>query len=123
MSVAMVQNPEGLHMVDALASNQAARTAACKLLDAMSNAKRLQVLALLSDGEMAVGALAEKVELSQSALSQHLSKLRAAGLVSTRREAQTIYYSCESSPVHSVLATLRGIYTGTGPSRIAAKTA
>ena len=110
-------------MVDTLANNAKAQIAACKLLDAMSNAKRLQVLALLSDGEMAVGALAEKVKLSQSALSQHLSKLKAAGLVSTRREAQMIYYSCVSAPVHSVLATLRSIYTDTATSRTAAKTA
>ncbi|MNT69418.1 putative HTH-type transcriptional regulator YgaV [compost metagenome] len=59
---------------------------------------------------MAVGALANKVGLSQSALSQHLSKLRAQNLVSTRRDAQTIYYSSSSDAVMRILGTLSDIY-------------
>lgn len=59
----------------------------------LANEKRLLVLCELREaGEMSAGALAEAVELSQSALSQHLAKLRAEGLVESRREAQTIYY-------------------------------
>jgi DNA-binding transcriptional ArsR family regulator len=54
--------------------------------------------------------LAEKVDLSQSALSQHLAKLRNQGLVVTRREAQTIYYSINSKPVLHVLKTLDTLY-------------
>ena len=65
-------------------------TVAAGLLSAMANPKRLQILCSLVKGEVAVGALASQVGLSQSALSQHLSKLRAQKLVNTRRDAQTI---------------------------------
>ncbi|MCB1382567.1 MAG: winged helix-turn-helix transcriptional regulator [Notoacmeibacter sp.] len=62
-------------------------------LTALANAKRIHILSVLSGGEQSVGALAGIVHLSQSALSQHLAKLRAIDLVETRREGQTIYYS------------------------------
>ena len=100
---------EGFEMPRTLIDNKPAQLAACRLLDAMSNGKRLEVLSLLSKSEMAVGALADKVQLSQSALSQHLAKLRASDLVRTRREAQTIYYSCESAAVHAILESLEEI--------------
>lgn len=81
-----------------------------QLLTAMANEKRLQILYVLSDQEMSVGALAQKVNLSQSALSQHLAKLRALRLVSTRKDAQTIYYSVSSPYIKPVLRTLDNIY-------------
>nr|WP_272212547.1 metalloregulator ArsR/SmtB family transcription factor [Marinicella sp. W31]MDC2878461.1 metalloregulator ArsR/SmtB family transcription factor [Marinicella sp. W31] len=83
---------------------------AAGLLSAMANPKRLQILCVLAEDEMHVGALAARVGLSQSALSQHLSKLRAQNLVETRREAQTIYYSTHAEPVQKLLATLDDIY-------------
>lgn len=83
---------------------------AADLLSAMSNAKRLLILCNLVDGEMPVGRLAETVGLSQSALSQHLAKLRARKLVTTRRDAQTIYYSIASESVYLVLETIRAIF-------------
>lgn len=83
---------------------------AAGFLSAMANPKRLLILSALVDEEMAVGALANQVGLSQSALSQHLSKLRAQNLVTTRRDAQTIYYSSSSDAVMKVLETLRHIY-------------
>lgn len=83
---------------------------AASLLSAMSNAKRLLILCNLVGGEMPVGQLAETVGLSQSALSQHLAKLRSRNLVRTRRDAQTIYYSIASNDVFEVLDTLGGIY-------------
>lgn len=83
---------------------------ASTLLSAMSNSKRLMILCNLVPGEMAVGALAEEVGLSQSALSQHLAKLRARQLVKTRRDAQTIYYSIASNDVIEMLKTLHGIF-------------
>lgn len=83
---------------------------AASLLSAMSNAKRLLILCNLVSGEMPVGQLAETVGLSQSALSQHLAKLRSRNLVRTRRDAQTIYYSIASEDVFEVLDTLGGIY-------------
>ena len=83
---------------------------AADLLSAMSNAKRLLILCNLVDGEMPVGQLAETVGLSQSALSQHLAKLRAHKLVATRRDAQTIYYSIASESVYQVLETIGDIF-------------
>ncbi|KXG85854.1 ArsR/SmtB family transcription factor [Agrobacterium bohemicum] len=84
--------------------------AAAGLLSAMANPKRLMILCSLVEGEVPVGVLATQVGLSQSALSQHLSKLRAQRLVKTRRDAQTIYYSSTSESVKKILATLEGIY-------------
>lgn len=80
------------------------------ILSAMANAARMSILTTLLTGEISVGALSVQVGLSQSALSQHLSKLRGAGLVSSRREAQTIYYRCDSEIVRQVLATLSAIF-------------
>ena len=65
---------------------------AARLLKLLANEQRLTVLCRLSGGEMSVTELGEYVALSQSALSQHSAKLRADGIVSTRRDAQTIYY-------------------------------
>ncbi|EDQ34164.1 putative transcriptional regulator [Hoeflea phototrophica DFL-43] len=83
---------------------------AATLLSAMANQKRLLILCNLARGEVQVGVLAERVQLSQSALSQHLAKLRNQGLVSTRREAQTIFYSINSNPVLQMLRTLDTLY-------------
>lgn len=83
---------------------------AAQLLSAMANPKRLLIMCNLVGGEMAVGALANTVDLSQSALSQHLAKLRALQLVKTRRDAQTIYYSLASQEVQAILETLYGLY-------------
>jgi DNA-binding transcriptional ArsR family regulator len=92
---------------------------AAALLRAMSNKKRIIILDILSRGEMSVGALAIEVKLSQSALSQHLTKLKAANLVRTRRDAQTIFYSCDSEAVIRVLETLYDVFDK-GRKRIAA---
>jgi DNA-binding transcriptional ArsR family regulator len=83
---------------------------AAELLAAMANPRRLMVLCKLLDGEKSVNALAGSIGLSQSALSQHLAKLRERGLVTTRRDAQTIYYGLASREVRGVLSTLYGLY-------------
>ena len=70
---------------------------ASRLLKALSNERRLMVLCHLSQGEKSVGELERAVGLGQSALSQHLARLRRDALVRTRREAQTIYYSLASA--------------------------
>jgi DNA-binding transcriptional ArsR family regulator len=62
------------------------------------------------EGERPVGELATMAGLSQSALSQHLARMRLQGLVKTRRDAQTIYYSLASKEVSAVLETLYAIY-------------
>lgn len=95
-------------------------TVAAALLSAMANPKRLMILCSLVEGEVPVGVLANQVGLSQSALSQHLSKLRAQKLVKTRRDAQTIYYSSTSESVIKILETLEDIYCQTEDNRSAA---
>ncbi|MFB9983036.1 ArsR/SmtB family transcription factor [Mesorhizobium kowhaii] len=77
-----------------------------EFLSVMGNEKRLLIMSYLIGGEMSVGVIAEKVLLSQSALSQHLAKLRALDLVETRRDRQTIYYSCKSDAVRELLGKL-----------------
>ncbi len=83
---------------------------AAALLKALAHEARLMVLCQLLEGEHAAGALQEASGLSQSALSQHLAKLRDEGLVETRREAQTIYYRLADPKVERVLDTLAAIY-------------
>ena len=83
---------------------------ASQLLTAMANPKRLLILCNLLDSELNVGQLSERVELGQSPLSQHLSKLRAWGLVKTRRDGQQVNYSLASDEVREVLTTLYRIY-------------
>ncbi len=81
-----------------------------KLLKAMGNEKRLEILYNLSKGELNVGELEKIVGLSQSALSQHLAVLRAENIVKTRRVAQTIFYSIQSDKVLRVLSLLDEIF-------------
>lgn len=83
---------------------------AANLLTMLGNEKRLAILWSILDNEMSVGALADKVELSQSALSQHLAKLRKSKLVETRRDRQTIYYTCRSEKVRTILRALQNLY-------------
>ncbi len=85
---------------------------ASRLLKALANESRLMVLCSLCEREMSVGELNARVPLSQSALSQHLAVLRRDGLVTTRREAQTIYYSVVDGPAAKIINTLHGIYCG-----------
>ena len=87
-------------------------TDAAQLLRALANDKRLMLLCLLVEGERSVGELNARVELSQSALSQHLAVLREDGLVTTRREAQTIYYALADGPAQRIIETLHAIYCG-----------
>jgi DNA-binding transcriptional ArsR family regulator len=83
---------------------------AAQLLKALGNEQRLHILCNLLDGPLSVGELNQRLELSQSALSQHLALLREMELVDTRRDAQTIYYSLPDGPVVRVMALLQDIY-------------
>ena len=83
---------------------------ATRLLKTLANEKRLMILCLLVEGERSVGELNACVGLSQSALSQHLAVLREEGLVHTRRDAQSIYYSLADGPAQRVIDTLHSIY-------------
>ncbi len=83
---------------------------AARLLKLLANEQRLTVLCRLSGAELSVSELGEHVNLSQSALSQHLAKLRADGLVSTRRDAQTIYYRLSNPIVERLIGVLCDLY-------------
>lgn len=76
------------------------------LLKQLANASRLVALCSLVEGEKTVSDLAEKAGLSQSALSQHLSKLREAGLVESEKRGQMVYYSICSMEVQALLSVL-----------------
>jgi DNA-binding transcriptional ArsR family regulator len=94
---------------------------AAQLLKALGNEQRLHILCNLLDGPLSVGELNQRLELSQSALSQHLALLREMELVETRREAQTIYYSLPDGPVVRVMALLQDIYCPRDPVASAAR--
>lgn len=81
-----------------------------RVLKAMGNIKRMQILYALRDGEVSVGGLEKVVDLSQSALSQHLAVLRKEDVVKTRRDAQTIYYSIKSDLVVKILDMMNKYY-------------
>lgn len=82
-----------------------------RTLKALGNGKRLVILCkLMQAGEMNVGTLADALSLSQSALSQHLAKMRAEGLVTTRRDSQTIWYRVADPRIEDLLDSLHGIY-------------
>lgn len=86
---------------------------AATLLKSMGNARRLLILCQLVDGEKGVGELEKAVGLSQSALSQHLARLRADRLVTFRRTSQTLHYSIADRRALRVLHLLKEIYCGT----------
>jgi DNA-binding transcriptional ArsR family regulator len=85
---------------------------AAGLMKALGNESRLMILCILAEGERSVGDLNKLVPLSQSALSQQLARLRQQGLVDTRRESQTIYYSLSHGPADRVINLLHDIYCG-----------
>jgi ArsR family transcriptional regulator, virulence genes transcriptional regulator len=87
-------------------------TEAARLLKLLANEQRLTVLCRLSHAELSVTELGEYINLSQSALSQHLAKLRADGLVATRRDAQTIYYRLADPITEKLIGVLCEVYGG-----------
>lgn len=93
-----------------VAKLQVSAKRASTLLKALGNEHRLMILCRLIDQERSVGELVRAVGLSQSALSQHLARLRRDGVVKTRREAQTIWYSIASAEATEVLRTLYELY-------------
>ena len=90
------------------------------LLKAMGNERRFLILCYLVDGERSVGELERLVGLSQSALSQHLARLRRDGLVQTRRSAQTIYYSLQGNLPIGVMQALHQVFCGKEGARVLA---
>ena len=84
---------------------------AAALLKALANEQRLLILChLVSEGELSAGALGQRIALSQSALSQHLARLRAEGLVAFRRDSQTLHYRVSDPRAEQVLELLRDLF-------------
>ena len=88
----------------------AAADAASALLKALANRHRLIIICQLSENERSVGELARLLRLRDSTVSQHLALLRRDGLVSARREGQTIWYSIGSGPARQLVQTLYRAY-------------
>ena len=82
---------------------------ASALLKSIANEKRIVILCRLMEGEKSVSELETMLDLSQSALSQHLARLRAVKIVKTRRVAQTIFYSLNGEGAETILAALHVI--------------
>ena len=101
---------EGLwHAMQLTFEPQGAQAAA--LLKALSNERRLLVLChLVMSEELSVGELVERIGLSQSALSQHLARLREEGLVATRKDAQNVFYRIRDPRAARVLALLHDLF-------------
>lgn len=94
-----------------MADFEARASEAASLLKTLANEKRLMILCkILERGEMSVMPLCEEVGLSQSALSQHLAKMREEGIVDFRRDGQTIYYRVANPDVNRILKTLKSIF-------------
>jgi DNA-binding transcriptional ArsR family regulator len=87
------------------------------LLALLGNEHRLRILCELNDAERSVSELERAIGISQSALSQHLARLREAGLVTTRREAQMIFYSIADPRISRLLALLVDLYCPQRPRR------
>jgi DNA-binding transcriptional ArsR family regulator len=83
---------------------------AVSLLKGLANESRLMIVCVLSEGELSVGQLNERIKLSQSALSQHLAVLREQGMVQTRRESQTIYYRLSDTTAIDIIKLLHDVY-------------
>ncbi len=94
-----------------------------EMLKALANRHRLMILCQLNGAEASVGELAAMLGVRDSTVSQHLALLRKDGLVSTRREGQTIWYALASEPVRRLVGTLYEIYCGPQAVCIPARTA
>lgn len=90
----------------------AAAEQASELLKSLANRHRLLIVCQLIEGEQSVGGMAEFLGIRDSTVSQHLALLRKDGVVSARRDGQTIWYSIASGPAREILKTLYRIYCG-----------
>ena len=106
-----------------MAAIQEHATEAAAFLKALANDQRLLMLCCLLEGSLSVGEINERVPLSQSALSQHLGVLRDAGLVTTTRQSQTIYYALAKGPALQIMEVLYTAFCGPAASKRDAKKA
>ena len=111
-SIAIDADESRLKHTATKADLEASAALAAQHLKLLANEQRLIVLCRLSEGEMSVGDLADYVGLNQSALSQHLAKLRAEGIVTTRRAGQTIFYRLANPSITRIIDLLCELYRG-----------
>ena len=98
-------------MADPIGQFEEQAAEAVSLLKALANEPRLLVLCHLAEGnELSVGDLAHRVSLSQSALSQHLAKLREQKLVTTRKDAQSVFYRVSDPKALQLLSLLHDLF-------------
>lgn len=90
---------------------------AAMLMKSLANAHRLMILCRLHEGECSVGTLEDTVGLNQSALSQHLARLRHDGIVTTRRESQTIYYRLDDPQAARIVEQLYALFCHAQPPK------
>jgi ArsR family transcriptional regulator len=103
----------GKHAVTDAETLERKATVVADLLRAIGNERRLLILCKLVEwGEANVGTLADAVGLSQSALSQHLARMRQEGLVAFRREAQTLWYRIADPRIERLFAALHDLFCG-----------
>jgi DNA-binding transcriptional ArsR family regulator len=100
-----------VHPSDAVLHDlEASAESAARLLKVMASEQRLLILCRLMQGEASVGELSESARLAQTGASQHLARMRSEGLVSTRREGQTIWYRLEDRNVARIMLALCELY-------------
>ena len=98
---------------------EAHASSASRILKAMANERRLMILCYLNEGEHSVGELEKLLGISQSALSQHLARLRNDGLVMPRRSAQNIYYCLNGDSARTIIQSLHSLVTnGAGEAHV-----
>ena len=83
---------------------------ASEMMKLLGHPHRLMILCELIEGERSVSELSERIGINQSPLSQHLARMRHEGVVESRRDAQTVYYSLTGPEVESIISTLYGLY-------------
>ena len=106
MAAEVAKLEAGSRDLPAMAAVQEHAGEAAAFLKALANDQRLLMLCCLLEGALSVGEINERVPLSQSALSQHLGILREAGLVTTTRQSQTIYYALAKGPALQIMEVL-----------------
>jgi len=93
-----------------LSEMKASADKASALMKTLGHQGRLMILCQLATGEQSVGELSRLLDIPQSPLSQHLSRMRAEGLVTPRRDAQTVYYSLNSDDAGKIIECLYHLY-------------
>jgi len=122
MAIGITAGKSGNRFIPAVAEVREHAAEAAAFLKALANDQRLLVLCALLDGTLSVGEINDRVPLSQSSLSQHLSVLREAGLVTSMRQSQTIHYTLAPGPALQVMEVLYDTFcVRTGPATRASK--